>query len=222
MKNILIILFLLASQYAFCQTTVTPQFRAIPYEQRVAPLAAYQQEYSRVMGNLESLEDYIVQILSQSIDGTLRSEANSAFKSVQNAIERLEKSGDLNDARSSFRQIRSSVQQSVVRYNQRVSQQSHSSGYGSSSSGYSSSPYSSSSSSSSPARTVYSKEVTMRVGESIRAVLSEGQITRWELEGNASDYLYSNGNVLTSIKSGSVGVWGWIGNSPKRFTITIK
>ena len=69
---------------------------------------------------------------------------------------------------------------------------------------------------------VTSKDVTMYVGDQITARLSEGIVTRWEIENYNRDYLGSNGNMLLARKAGSTYIWGYIGESPKRFTITIK
>jgi Bacterial Ig-like domain (group 2). len=69
---------------------------------------------------------------------------------------------------------------------------------------------------------VTSKEFTMYVGDQITAELSDGTITRWEIELRSKDCVSAEGNVLQAKKAGYITVWGYIDKSPKLFKITIK
>lgn len=69
---------------------------------------------------------------------------------------------------------------------------------------------------------VKSKEFTMYVGDHITAQLNEGIVTRWEFQSYHHDYLSVDKNVLTARKPGNVSIWGYVGDSPKWFKITIK
>ena len=69
---------------------------------------------------------------------------------------------------------------------------------------------------------VTSKEFSMYVGDLITARLSDGTITRWELESFNRDYFSVDGNILKARRAGKASIWGYIGDSPKRFIITIK
>lgn len=73
-----------------------------------------------------------------------------------------------------------------------------------------------------PPYQVTTKEFTMYVGDQITAKISEGAITKWEIGNNNKKYLSVYGDVLQAREAGSVTVWGYVGNSPKRFKITIK
>lgn len=70
--------------------------------------------------------------------------------------------------------------------------------------------------------TVTSKEFTMYVGDQIMAKISDGAITKWEIQSYNRDYISANGNILRANKIGNVTIWGYVNNSPKLFTITIK
>ena len=77
-------------------------------------------------------------------------------------------------------------------------------------------------SSSSTDRTIYSKETTIKVGERVSAQLSEGKVDEWEVNQNVSQYVSATSNgTLTALKAGRVGIWGYIGGSPKLFKLTI-
>lgn len=69
---------------------------------------------------------------------------------------------------------------------------------------------------------VTSKEFTMYVGDQITAKISDGEITRWEIENHNRDYFSADGKVLRAKKAGSATIWGYINGSPKYFKITIK
>lgn len=77
-------------------------------------------------------------------------------------------------------------------------------------------------SSSSTDRTIYSKEATIKVGERVSAQLSEGKVDEWEVNQNISQYVSATSDgTLTALKAGRVGIWGYIGGSPKLFKLTI-
>lgn len=69
---------------------------------------------------------------------------------------------------------------------------------------------------------VTSNKFTMYVGDLITATIGEGAITKWEITNSNNHFINAEGNVLHAKKAGSVVVWGYIGNTPKLFTITIR
>ncbi len=73
-----------------------------------------------------------------------------------------------------------------------------------------------------PPYLVTSKEFTMYVGDQITAKISDGEITRWEIENNNRDYFSADGKVLRANKTGYATIWGYVNGSPKYFKITIK
>lgn len=75
---------------------------------------------------------------------------------------------------------------------------------------------------SSKAYTVYSKNVSMRVGETIKAYVDNGYVSRWEITKNKSAYVRAYNDELKALKPGNIIVWGYVNNSPKLFIITIK
>lgn len=83
---------------------------------------------------------------------------------------------------------------------------------------------SSSSSSSFPygTKVIYSKEATVYVGDRIGARLSEGTVDAWEISSAAMEYVAPTSNgTITAVKSGNVGIWGYINGSPKLFKLHI-
>ena len=69
---------------------------------------------------------------------------------------------------------------------------------------------------------VTSKEFTMYVGDQITAKISDGEISRWEIEKINNDYFTVDGKVLRARKAGTATIWGYVNGSPKYFKITIK
>jgi len=79
-----------------------------------------------------------------------------------------------------------------------------------------------SSASPSQIRTVYTKTIVMRVGETIKAYVDNGYVSRWEIYNNQSAFVRINKDELKALKTGNITVWGYVDNSPKLFTITIR
>lgn len=75
---------------------------------------------------------------------------------------------------------------------------------------------------SSKAYTVYSKNVSMRVGETIKAYVDNGYVSRWEITKNKSAYVRAYNDELKALKPGNIIVWGYVNNSLKLFIIKIK
>lgn len=71
-------------------------------------------------------------------------------------------------------------------------------------------------------RTVYSKTITMGVGESIRAELYDGKITRWEIPSQYQKYCSCSGDIIIGKQAGSFTLWGYIRDTPKLFEVTIR
>lgn len=69
---------------------------------------------------------------------------------------------------------------------------------------------------------VTSTEFTMYVGDQITAKISDGEISRWEIEKINNDYFTVDGKVLRAKKAGTATIWGYVNGSPKYFKITIK
>lgn len=69
---------------------------------------------------------------------------------------------------------------------------------------------------------VTSKIVTLYVGDMITANIADGAVSRWEIDDNNKDYVSSRGNVLIAKKAGKIIVWGYVNDSPKLFSISIK
>lgn len=84
-------------------------------------------------------------------------------------------------------------------------------------------PYSvASNNNSSNIRIVYSKNVSLTVGETIKACINGQYVTRWEISKSSSDYVRASGDELTAFKQGTtIIVWGYIDSSPKLFTFSI-
>lgn len=74
----------------------------------------------------------------------------------------------------------------------------------------------------SPPYEVYSKKVTLKVGDHIIAKLQEGEVQTWEINDYNIDYISIDNNILTATKAGNITIWGRINGSPKLFEITIK
>lgn len=74
----------------------------------------------------------------------------------------------------------------------------------------------------SQARTVYTKNIYMRVGETIKAYIDNGYVSRWEITKNKSAYVRAYNDELKALKAGNITVWGYVDNSPKLFIITVK
>ncbi len=79
----------------------------------------------------------------------------------------------------------------------------------------------SSNSNSSNSRIIYSKEATVKVGQRIKAQLSEGNITRWEVLDYHKNNIKEAGDELIILGAGEIQVWGYIEDSPKFFSLTI-
>ena len=71
------------------------------------------------------------------------------------------------------------------------------------------------------ARTITSKEATIKVGEKTFAKLSEGYVDSWDTQ-YAKEYIRANDDgSIVGLKEGKVGVWAYINGAPKIFTLTI-
>ena len=71
-------------------------------------------------------------------------------------------------------------------------------------------------------KVITSQDFTMYVGDQVTATISDGEITKWEISNFNKEYISASGGTLTALKAGNINVWGYIGSSPKLFTITIK
>lgn len=71
--------------------------------------------------------------------------------------------------------------------------------------------------------TIHSKEATVKVGQRIKADISDGKITKWEIPDYLSSYVSSTGDelIINKYKSGVVSIWGYIDSSPKLFKLNI-
>ena len=71
-------------------------------------------------------------------------------------------------------------------------------------------------------RIIYSKEATIRVGETVTAYLPEGRINRWEIPSAAAQYVTATSDeTLTAIKEGCANVWGYVESSPRLISLII-
>ena len=70
---------------------------------------------------------------------------------------------------------------------------------------------------------IHSKEATVKVGQRIKADISDGKITKWEIPDYLSSYVSSTGDelIINKYKSGVVSIWGYIDSSPKLFKLNI-
>lgn len=78
------------------------------------------------------------------------------------------------------------------------------------------------SSGSSNVYTVYSRDVSIRVGDTIKAYIDNGYVSRWEILNNQSSYVQIYKDELTALKPGRITIWGYVENSPKLVIITIR
>lgn len=71
--------------------------------------------------------------------------------------------------------------------------------------------------------TIHSKEATVKVGQRIKADISDGKITKWEIPEYLSSYVSSTGDelIINKYKSGVISIWGYIDSSPKLFKLNI-
>lgn len=122
---------------------------------------------------------------------------------------------------SSLLSQKSSLESQISNLKNQLGKQSQISGTSSSSSN---SPYNPSSNNraSSSIRIVYSKKFSMKVGEMVRAQITEGKITKWEIEKYQKVAFHTQGDVLIALKPGKYSIWGYVNDRPKLFTITIR
>lgn len=80
---------------------------------------------------------------------------------------------------------------------------------------------SSSSSSSGSLRKVYGREVSLRVGEKIQLMHTDGFITKTEVTAENNPVSATDTGVVTGDRSGEAIVWGYVNGSPKYFHITV-
>lgn len=118
----IIILIVLSAVSISAQVVIGSQFKPFTYEEMVIPLIRAQQAYNEMMGAIDELTEYIMNILASDIDSQMRNEMNAEYKAIQAVAMNLVNTGNLNNARSGYNRVRSSVRQKVVNYNNRIAQ----------------------------------------------------------------------------------------------------
>lgn len=73
-----------------------------------------------------------------------------------------------------------------------------------------------------PAKMMYGREITIRVGDEITSKIQEGKVTRWEINNWQKEYIFVNGDRVLARKPGIVSLWGYVNDKPIYFVITIK
>ena len=155
----------------------------------------------------------------------LREEINRKTNELTEAQERIKTLNTSNKYLegqvSSLLSQKSSLESQISNLKNQFGKQSQISSTSSSSSN---SPYNPSSNNraSSSIRIVYSKKFSMKVGEMIRAQITEGKITKWEIEKYQKVAFHTHGDVLIALKSGKYSIWGYVNDRPKLFTITVR
>ena len=118
----IIILIVLSAVSISAQVVIGSQFKPFTYEEMVIPLIRAQQAYNEMMGAIDELTEYIMNILASDIDSQMRNEMNAEYEAIQAVAMNLVNTGNLNNARSGYNRVRSSVRQKVVNYNNRIAQ----------------------------------------------------------------------------------------------------
>ena len=72
--------------------------------------------------------------------------------------------------------------------------------------------------------TITSKDATVYVGETIKAVLPDGAIEKWELDYMTKEFVKigSDPSTIIPIKPGTASVWGYVKGIPKLIRLKIE
>lgn len=122
-KYVVIFTFILHGGITFAQIVMSPNYKAPTLEERLRPIIEYEQTYNQTINSINSLYDFIVDVLGHDIDDQLRQEMNKELKLLDKATENLSKTGDVGNARKDYSLIRRNVQKEIANYNNRVAQE---------------------------------------------------------------------------------------------------
>ena len=118
----IIILIILNVASISAQIVIGSKFKPFTFEEMAIPLIRAQQAYNEMMGAIDELTEYIMNILASDIDSQMRNEMNAEYKAIQTVAKNLENTGNLNNARSGYNRVRNNVRQKIVNYNNRIAQ----------------------------------------------------------------------------------------------------
>ena len=118
----IIILIILNVASISAQIVIGSKFKPFTFEEMAIPLIRAQQAYNEMMGDIDELTEYIMNILASDIDSQMRNEMNAEYKTIQTVAKYLEDTGDIKYVRSRYNMIINSVRQKVVNYNNRIAQ----------------------------------------------------------------------------------------------------
>ena len=101
---------------------IRPRFRTFSYEELSRPIQQAQHEYNQTMTAINSLYEYIVNVLGQDIDVQLRRDLTSELNNLDTIAKKLSETGQISNARNDYNMVFRSVQKAIAYYNNRVAQ----------------------------------------------------------------------------------------------------
>ena len=102
---------------------ITSKYRGFTFDEMMEPLLIMQQANNQITNSINSLYDYIVDVLGHDIDNQLRQELNQELKHLDNVAKKLYETGHIGNARNSYQIIRRNVQKEIANYNNRMAQE---------------------------------------------------------------------------------------------------
>lgn len=122
MKKILVVLwFLFCFFNANAQITVTPRYQPTDWSKFADDIvSSTNRAYDEFEGEVEKLSSYILSLLGQNIDIQMREFLNKKYEQTVNISKRLSNNGLSSSLRTELKEIKLSVQQEIVNYNNRV------------------------------------------------------------------------------------------------------
>ena len=104
----------------FSQTRIGYTYKSTSLNERINVQLLVKQAYDEMSIDISEFIEYVINILATDIDSDMRDKMNSAYSKLQSLQKRLNEGGHLGNIRSDFTTIKTSVQQDVVNYNNRI------------------------------------------------------------------------------------------------------
>ena len=105
------------------QFVVGSRYKAQTFDEMAAPLLMYKQAFDQFNGEVNSMVDYISDILSQNIDSQMRDLMTKRYNQAINISKKLNSNGFSQNLRTEFSTLTRNVKSDVVAYNNRIAKE---------------------------------------------------------------------------------------------------
>lgn len=122
-KAIILVILMFCCLESHAQFVVGSRYKAQTFDEMAAPLLMYKQAFDQFNGEVNSMVDYISDILSQNIDSQMRDLMTKRYNQAINISKKLNSNGFSQNLRTEFSTLTRNVKSDVVAYNNRIAKE---------------------------------------------------------------------------------------------------